>query len=466
MFFEIIPEFRNSLSLRLSLWYALIFTLTSLLTLSIFFYVIHAAFMRNMDESLQEELHEMDMMLKTGGIEEVEAYMDLEIQTENGETFYRLFSSGGHMISEKSNFRWKNLLLPEISPPASAELTHPEFQTLAVRGYPHRLRTAYGRIGPSERMQVGKSMAEIDKYSYVFRNLMILIVFPLVGISVLIGWWMARRALSGVEEISETAIEISKGSYDKRVRVHQRADEITRLANAFNVMLDRLQAVIASMGEMTDNIAHDLRSPLARIRGIAEMTLINRATLGDYRTMAINTIEECDGLIHMINTMLDITEMDAGVGALNMETVDLAGMVYDACELFKPLADERDIRIEADTGNRPLMYTTDRRKLQRLVTNLLENAIKFSHPGGVVTVSVQPDPRHIRLMFKDTGIGIPGAEIDKIFDRFYRCDRSRSCSGIGLGLSLARSIAGALGGDISVKSVENQGSTFTVVLPV
>jgi signal transduction histidine kinase len=215
------------------------------------------------------------------------------------------------------------------------------------------------------------------------------------------------------------------------------------------------------MKEINDNIAHDLRSPLARIRGIAEMTLTDEKSINDYRDMAVSTIEECDVLIDMINTMLDITEAEAGVNGAKDEEFDLVTLIYDACELYRPMVDEKKMDLKVNLPN-TLTFRGDKKKMQRIVTNILENSIKYSPEQGTVNVLAASDNGKVEIVFEDTGIGISETDLPQIFERFYRCDRSRSQGGVGLGLSLARAYTESMNGFISVKSSENKGSTFTL----
>jgi signal transduction histidine kinase len=215
---------------------------------------------------------------------------------------------------------------------------------------------------------------------------------------------------------------------------------------------------------MTDNIAHDLRSPITRIRGVAEMALTGGESMDEYENMAGNTIEECDRLLEMIETMLDISELEAGAGNLARTEVDMTRVVEEACELFQPPAEDKGIAVVVEVSTGAFVYG-DIQRLQRMVANLLDNAIKYTPTDGTVTVSTDGDESKVFVEVKDTGIGISGEDFSNIFERFYRCDPSRSDFGVGLGLSLVMAIARSHAGDVAVTSSPGKGSTFTVSLP-
>jgi signal transduction histidine kinase len=316
-------------------------------------------------------------------------------------------------------------------------------------------------IGPDTVLQIGESLEEVEEYLDVFFKLFSILVISLIIVSTIIGWLLARRATIDMQEVTETAEEISSGSYDRRVQVKGRYKEIERLSATFNSMLDRIQILLNSMKEINDNIAHDLRSPLARIRGIAEMSLLKEKSIDAYKDMAVSTIEECDTLIGMINTMLDITEAEAGVNGVEAEEFELVALIREACELFRPITEEKKIHLKTDLPE-SLTFKSDRKKMQRVVMNLLENAIKYTPADGTVAVCAAVQNGEVRIDFEDTGMGISENDLPHIFERFYRCDRSRSQGGVGLGLSLVKAYTKSLNGTIQVESTLNQGSRFAL----
>ena len=292
--------------------------------------------------------------------------------------------------------------------------------------------------------------------------------FPLavaIGLSGAVGWFMAKRALSGIGEVTRAAVDISGGALHRRVPVSGRGDEIDSLASSFNVMVERTQALIEQMKEITENIAHDLRSPISRMRGMAEMALSSSGTSEESASMAGLIIEECDRLLDLINAMLDISEAEAGLTKLDVEKADLSGLVADLCELFQPSADEKQITIRAEQATQPIFLLCDRRKLQRIIANLLDNALKYTPDGGLVAIKMTDRAEDVAIAVEDTGPGIPDEDLPHIFDRFFRGEKSRTTHGNGLGLSLVRAFTLVHGGTVAAENLPDRGLRITVSLP-
>jgi heavy metal sensor kinase len=455
----------GTLAFRLTLWYAAIFTISTLVAFGAFYVAISTVISKNRDRDLMGDVQEYAAMLATKGIDEVKAEMAWDALSDGQEhTFLRLLSADGKEVAATDMSAWRsvgtgNLALEKLKSGADYVL-----ETLDLPEQEFKARTVYGSIGPNLVLQIGESLEEDAEFLALHRTVFMPIMAVMVIIAAIIGWLMARRALTGVEEVSQTAMEISKGALDKRVPFKARGEEIERLATTFNHMLDRINHLIKGMKEMSDNIAHDLRSPLARVRGVAEMALITSTTEEEHKAMAASMLEECDRLLGMINAMLDIAEAESGAGEVTLEEVDLVRVVKRACELFQAIAEDNGVTITADLPESCLVYG-ETRKLQRMVANLLDNALKFTPAEGTVKVSLKADNGQVAIVVSDTGIGISEADLPHVFKRFYRCDNSRAQQGTGLGLSLVKAIAVSLDGKVNAASRLGKGSTFTVILP-
>ena len=461
-----IHRYRKTLAFRLTLWYAGAFAVSSFLAFLLFYALITSVFRERTDQELQGQASEFSTVLDTRGLEAVKSLAVLQAQAAGvKKVFFRLLSSSGQVFSSSNMSYWKDIDIREAAIEELVRSRKKVFETVTVPDRKDKVRILHVMLGPGIILQIGQSMETDSRFIDAFKKIFVITMVLLIGFAAGVGWFMARRAVSGVEAVTRTAREISGGTLDRRVPVGTRGDEIDQLATTFNEMLGRIQALVTEIKEMSDNIAHDLKSPIARIRGLAEVTLTTGKALGEYENMAASTVEECDRLLAMINTMLMITKAESGVDRRKDEDIDLAALVREACELLEPVAEDKGLRLTCDTPDRcPLLG--DRRMIQRILSNLLENALKYTAPGGAVKVSVSEGKGNEAVAaVQDTGIGIPADDLPHVFERFYRCDQSRSEPGTGLGLSLARAFARAHQGDITVTSAPGQGSTFSLVLP-
>jgi heavy metal sensor kinase len=464
MFSKKIDSIRHTLAFRLTLWYAGIFMLTSCVAFLFFYLLITSVIRDRTDQDLLGEARTLSSILNTQGIEAVKRQVVIEAQAAGEKKiFFRLLSFSGQEFSSSNMSYWLDIQIGKAGINQLLNEQQPVFETTRLPDRRHKIRILYSIIGRGIILQLGQSMENYARFIEAFRKIFIATMASLFIFAAIVGWFMARRALAGVETVTQTARHISEGSLKERVPVKKHQDEIDQLAITFNQMLDRIQTLVTGIKEMSDNIAHDLKSPITRIRGISEVTLTTGASEKEYENLAAS--EECDRLLDMINTMLVISKTEAGVNKLDAKEMDIAAAVRDACELFQAPAEDKDLKFIFDVSS-PLNVWGDQRLIQRMIANLLDNAIKYTSAGGTVKVAARKHNNHsVVITVSDTGIGISDQELPRIFERFYRCDPSRSKAGIGLGLSFARAVARAHGGDITVISRPHQGSTFTVTLP-
>jgi heavy metal sensor kinase len=456
----------STLAARLTLWYAGIFVVFFSAAFLFFYFFIDSILEAAIDEDLEEDILEYRMLWNSDGLERVKAEIDREVMSNDpNEVFLRLLNGDGNEVYTSVG---PQRAIPEIDNRILKTLTQsssPGLDTVRVAQDEYDTRTVVGLIAPETFLQIGESTEDKEEFMEL-----LLIVFTatfcvVIVLAAPVGWFMARQALQGVEEVSRAAVDIANGTLDRRVSVKAKGAEIERLVSTFNAMVDRIRALISGMRAMTDNIAHDMRSPLARIRAHSELTLSRAKTLDEYKISAADTLEECDRLLQMINTTLDVAEAEVGVAEFATDDVDISCVVEDACELFEPIAEDKDI--ELSLRREPdCVVRGSTQYLQRMLANLLDNALKYTPPRGRIDVEMFSEDAAVSIAIRDTGIGISEVDQPHIYERFFRCDESRSQPGFGLGLSLARAVARAYGGDIGVSSNQGSGSVFTVTLRV
>ena len=461
-----IADIRHTLAFRLTIWYAGIFMLSACVAFFFFYLMITTVIRQQTDQALTSEVRSFSSILASRGPEAVKRQALLQAQAA-GETkiFFRLLYITGQVFHSSNMSYWRDIGINRDAINNMLAGGEPVFDTISIADRKHKIRVLYAVIGPGIILQLGQSMESHTRIIEIFRRVFIVTMLIIFALAVVVGWFMARRALVGVETVTRTARRISEGSLEERVPVKKRADEIDQLALTFNQMLDRIEKLVTGIREMSDNIAHDLKSPITRIRGIAEISITSDPSLKGYESMAAGTIEECDRLLDMINTMLVISRTEAGVNQLDNRKLDIVRLVADACGIFQSPAEDKGITLNYK-GSGPISIDGDMRLIQRMIANLLDNAINYTPSDGIIEVTVSTGAdRMVTIAVKDDGMGISEQDLEHVFERFYRCDPSRSQAGTGLGLSLARAVAIAHGGEITVASTLGEGSTFTVRLP-
>ncbi len=274
----------------------------------------------------------------------------------------------------------------------------------------------------------------------------------------LLGTHLVRR----LAEISGAAEAIASGDWSRRVPAHGQVSEVESLVRLFNRMCDHNERTLADLRVLTDNIAHDLRTPLTRLALAAESESLGTAK----RPLAEAVADETSAMLDMIDVMLEISRTDAQIEPSPRVELDLRALVGETVDLFRPLAAEGGVEIDFADSGEPIPYSGHRAKFQRLLGNLTENAVKFTPRGGRIAWSAERLPGGaVRLSIADTGCGVAADDIPHVFTRFWRADTSRHYPGNGLGLALVKAIATSYGGSVTCESTLGRGSTFTVELP-
>jgi len=459
-------KFPNTLTFRLTLRYALAFVTFVTAGILVLYFSLNSILDQRKDEDFEEDVAEFRNLYETYGLERVKNDIQREVKSSGKQdVFIRLLDQDGNIIYSSDMTFWQNLILRNSAIQQVSSGSKPVLITEKLEQQKYKTRVVYGLIAPGVIYQAGETTEQEQELMDLLLNVFVVMLVALIPLASLISWVMAKNAVQGIKAVSRTAEQIQHGKLEQRVTVTGQGDEVDQLASTFNTMLDRINKLIIEMREITDNIAHDLRSPLARIRAISEITLSNDTTLEQNKSSAADIIEECDRLLQMINTTLDVAEAEAGISYEDVTSVNMPELVSDACELFDPIAEQKHINLTY-TVNSDCIFSGYRQNLQRMLANLLDNALKYTSEQGAVSVQLTCSLRQISIEVKDSGIGIPELELDKIFERFYRCDQSRTQEGCGLGLSFARAVARAHGGEISVVSSPGQGSTFIIELPI
>ena len=336
------------------------------------------------------------------------------------------------------------------------------------KGYPYRMTAQAVRINDKLAyvIESGYSLRPIIKTVRNYQKNFVRFLLPLVGIGIAGGWWLARKSLAPIADIARAAQTISHTSLSQRIPVQGTDDELDQLGQVLNHMLDRLEEAFRRIRQFSSDLAHELRTPLTALKGEAERALVGQASADELRTLIAAHAETYDRLNGMLTDLLSLGRRDPGPAPPRHRTVDLADCVRDVEEMFTPVAEQAGITLQSQWPEAECSVHGNDAALRRLVSNLLDNAIKNTPAGGTLFVSVNPGPPRT-VIVRDTGRGIQPKDLPHVFERFYRGDpsRSRETGGFGLGLSICKQLVEAHQGTIAIQSEPGQGTTVTVRLP-
>ena len=294
-------------------------------------------------------------------------------------------------------------------------------------------------LADGSKLLIAQSLEQAEELQEVILTTIIVILLVSVGLALTMGWFIGRTLLARIDNINATSKAITSGDFSQRVPISDNSDEFDELAGHLNHMLVRIEQLLTGMRQVTDNIAHDLRQPLSRLRNRLEITLLEKRDTLEYQQVLAETIEDADELIRTFNALLEIAQTEAGSFRGEWQAVDLSVLLAGLGELYQELAESqgKQLKINVQQG---LSVVGNRHLLAQAISNLLDNAIKYTGDQGQISLSAERQGTELVLQISDNGSGIPVEKQGLVLERFYRLDAARSTSGNGLGLSLVKAV--------------------------
>jgi signal transduction histidine kinase len=437
-------SFTRTFGLRIALWYATLFVSGAIAIVLVTYFLTAASLTQRDHQIINGKLGDYAAAYLRGGVRVLASTVRAEQQVAPERLFVRVVDRGVESVVLSNNEGWD----------------------------PSKLELVSATLADGTLVQVGKSTEARDDLLKRFRATLGIVTLLIVVVALTGGWLATQSALFPIRQLTSAVQRIIRtGRTDARVPLEGSGDAIDELTSLFNAMLDKIEGLVTAMRGALDNVSHDLRTPLTRLRGTAEMALASPPQ-GDwvhqaeyYRDVLADCVEESDRVLLMLNTLMDISEAESGTMQLRREPLSMADVVTRAVDLYRDVAEAKGVTLAA-VAPPDIVVAADRTRLEQVAANLIDNAVKYTPAGGRIDVEARRESGAAVFQVRDTGPGIPADELPRIFDRLFRGDTSRTERGLGLGLSLVKAIVEAHGGSVEVRSEPGQGSVFTVRLPL
>ena len=469
---KIKTKFYRRTDVKMTLWYILTFFVSSLIICGFLYFRLKHQLVKEVDRFIHDETKELATVFSRTP-KEIDFFKRFEEDAMNRDYFPFYFQildlSGGPFFISRGfreiGYKPKDRVWGNARNGKETQ----EIIESPKRRTPYRIISTPvftdGKL--THIIQVGTHLHYVRKSLSVFKG-NILAAFPIILIlGSLGGWILARRSLSPIGYIASKAQSITSQNLSERLTPRGTEDEMDHLIWTINAMIARLEESFKRMAEFTADVSHELKTPICALKGEGEVLLSKARTAEEYQEGLAHFIERFDQLNRMINDLILLSKSEASEGELKLVPVRLDLLIRDIDDLFQVLADQKHVTLNTD----PLQETVvmgDKMRLQQLLTNLIDNALKFTPEEGSIWVRLEKNGGFVQIKVKDTGMGIPKEEQENIFKRFYRVDKSRSkdTGGVGLGLSIVDWIVKTHHGKIEVESEVNQGATFIISLPL
>jgi heavy metal sensor kinase len=460
---------RLSIGSRLTLWYLAIFAAAQFLFGMGMWFVLRQHLYGMADRTLTAQVDDLANLLKAQKQknrnvpklrEEVsEAYM-----LEHSGDFLQIYESEGNWI-----FRAPILEKNHLAPVPPSAIKGRSFQNVQLANQPYRFITQrIDMYGYSFAVQTGIPIDQLVATLSLFERYLFVLAPILLLAAAWGGYWLSRKALLPVDAITSTARDISGGNLSLRLKTLTTGDELQRLSDTLNEMLERIENAFRRVTQFTADASHELRTPISLIRTEAEIALRGSAGEEEYREALRHILLESERTSSLIEELLSLARADSGRENLSLVPLDLNAVISETANQWRHLIESRDLRFNQSFLNRELPVLADRGSLQRLLAILFDNAVKYTPPHGAIGLRVGSGSDKAWIEVRDTGIGIANEDQSRIFERFYRVDkaRSRELGGAGIGLAIADWIVKRHRGSIAVRSSIGNGAAFIVELPL
>ncbi|MFA5260237.1 MAG: heavy metal sensor histidine kinase [Candidatus Omnitrophota bacterium] len=465
----------NSFGLKITLWYVLLFLISSIVISLCLYHQLKFQLYEEVDLFLADEMNEFKQFVSEHhqSLSLIESQMQKEslAMRKDYQMYYGVLDSRRNAVVQSSELPLQNPEVQDVKSSVFPKLDVKEHKIYGKKNnYVVRLLTqkVHSQNEFIRYLQVGMNMTRIEKTLINFRKNIMITVPIFFVLSLAGGFILAHRNLKPVSQMIKTASRISGSNLEERLPVRGTGDELDKLAQTFNNMINRIQEAYQKLSQFSSDVAHELRTPITSLMGDIEAVLSHASSLEKYRSVLTGNLEELARLKQMVNSLLFLSREANSKDTESNTILELNSLVRDIVELFEPVAKEAENNYRYEIPAEPIYIKGEKSRIEQIVSNLIDNAIRYSYQGGDIFVKLAKNGPHAEIIVEDKGIGIPDADKPRIFDRFYRSDpsRSRNTGGFGLGLSIVKSIVDSYNGHITFISAINQGTKFSVILPV
>jgi two-component system, OmpR family, heavy metal sensor histidine kinase CusS len=451
---------RVSIRLRLTLWYSAVLLFGLVLFGVAVWVALEHRLMTGVDTRLSDRVESLRTVLQVEGWNSDRKYLQEELaefaqEIPEGALIEVWDSTGAPVLPVNRN--------PLV---ARVATTRPAYRTIVQEG--RQLRVLSSKIEHGVDfydVQVASSLEDVHVVMNDLRNLLVFLIPAVLMVACLGGYWLSRRALAPVDEITRVAKSISVQNLSQRLTVPRTGDEIQRMAEAWNGLLDRLEGSVKRIRQFTADASHELRTPLALIRTTAELALRRERQTSDYQSALREIQMEAERMTELTESLLTVARADANGLELPLAEIDINETIWDVVRQIDRVAAAQGVAMRTELTKEPAKVQANAPAIRRLLLGLVDNALKHTPSGGSITISTTREQKDVVLAVQDTGEGIQAEALPHVFERFFRSDPARSSgSGAGLGLSIAEAVAQAHRSEIMVQSKPGAGARFELVL--